>query len=62
MNKMIWITGFPTGTAEIVEVIEERKDLSLIHEKYYYIRKSNGGTDTTTSHFLFDIPKELKVI
>ena len=51
----LWITGFPNGQSMIVEVIEERKD----KPGYFYIRKPNGGTDTTNSDFLFNIPKKI---
>ena len=57
-NTKIWITSWPHGRAEVVEVIEERKD----KKGYFYIRKESGGTDTTRSDFLFDMPnlKELE--
>jgi len=42
----------------IVEVIEEYKD----KPGYFYIRKPGGGTDTTTSDFLFDNPAQITAI
>ena len=54
-NLKLWITGFPNGKAVIVEIIEEQKD----KPGYFYIRKPSGRTDTTTSDFLFDIPKQI---
>jgi len=54
-NLKLWITGFPTGAAIIVEVIKERDGMP----GFFYIRKPGGGTDTTTSDFLFDIPPQV---
>ena len=53
MHK-IWITSWPNGQALVVEVIKERPD----HPGWYYIRKPDGGTDTTSAEFLFDMPPQ----
>jgi len=52
----LWITSWPNGNALIVEVVEERVDM-LDH---YYIKLPNGGTDTTSAKFLFDLPPQIK--
>lgn len=57
-NLKLWITSWPHGKAIIVEVIEEKKD----RPGYFYIRKPNGGTDTTTNDFLFDLPSQITTI
>ena len=54
--KKIWITGFPTGKAMIVEILGDHPSM----EGGVYIRKPNGGSDTTTSKFLFDLPEEIQ--
>lgn len=54
-NLKLWITSWPYGKAMIVEVIEARKDMN----NCFYIRKPGGGTDTTSSDFLFDLPAQV---
>ena len=48
----LFLTGFPGGELRPVQVIQERED----KKGYFYIRHINGGTDTTTNEWLFDIP------
>ena len=57
-NLKLWITGYPNGRAIIVEIIAERED----KQGLFYIRKPDGGTDTTSSRFLFDVPAQVTKI
>lgn len=54
-KKMIFITSWPFGKAILVEILGG----SPHKEDGFYIRKPNGGSDTTTSDFLFDLPEGL---
>lgn len=55
-NIKLFLTSWPNGTLRPVEVLEERKD----QKGYFYIRyiegRRAGGTDTTSSEFLYDLP------
>ena len=53
----LFITGFPFGDAKIVEVIEQKCRRDGLDD--FYIRYANGGTDTASEKFLFDMPKNL---
>ncbi len=57
--KKLFLESWPHGNLRVVDVIEERKELSTPERKSYFIRYSPGSTDTTTSDFLFDIPESL---
>lgn len=50
----------PGGPVSLVRVIA-RSTWIGVGNKWYY-RKLDGGTDTTTSDFLLEIPQELKPI
>jgi len=56
-NIKIFLTSWPHGTLRPVEVIKEKEG----QKGYFYIRylegRRKGGTDTTTSEFLFDMPE-----
>ena len=54
-NKKLFLTSWPSGRLILVDVIEPVKD----RNNCFYIRYPNGGTDTTSTKFLFDAPKEL---
>jgi len=54
-TKKLWITSWPTGKAVIVEILGDNPNI----KGGIYIRKPNGGSDTTTDEFLFDVPEEL---
>lgn len=51
-SKMLWITSFPHGAAMVVEILGEHPDKS----KLYWIRKPDGGSDSTDADFLFALP------
>ena len=53
-DKKIWITSWPNGKAKTVELIAPNTNMG---KKYWYIRKPEGGTDTTSTDFLFDLPE-----
>ncbi len=58
MKKLkLWSPGRHSGKIELVEEL----GINLRIEGGIYIRHSDGGSDTTTEDFLFDIPKALLV-
>lgn len=52
---MLFLTSWPYGQLKVVDVIKKKHE--SISDNHYYIRYENGGTDTTTTDFLFDIPE-----
>ena len=58
-NKL-FLTSFPYGDLRQVEVIGPSKHRSDGIYIRYIDGARAGGTDTTTSDFLFDIPKSLE--
>lgn len=50
-KKMIFISSWPHGSATVVEILGKNPNI----ENGWYIRKANGGSDTTTPDFLFEI-------
>jgi len=56
--KKLFLTSWPYGRLRLVDVLGENKRISEgIYIKYL---DGKGGTDTTTSDFLFDVPESLK--
>jgi len=56
--KKLFLTSWPYGRLRLVDVLGENKMISEgIYIKYL---DGKGGTDTTTSDFLFDVPESLK--
>jgi hypothetical protein len=55
-GKKLFLTSWPHGKLVQVEVIERKKNL----QDGWYIRYATGGTDTTTSDFLFDAPEDMQ--
>ena len=53
-GQKLFLTSWPSGKLVHVEVIKRRLDV----KNGWYIRYATGGTDTTTSDFLFDFPVE----
>ena len=53
-KKCLFLTSWPNGHLEQVQVLGFHKD----NYKYIYITREGGGTDTTTSDFLFEYLKE----
>lgn len=56
-KPMLFLSGFPGGDLRLVDALGPSPHL----KNGVYIRYADtGGTDTTTSRFLFDIPEMLK--
>jgi hypothetical protein len=53
-GQKLFLTSWPHGKLVHVEVIERNPAIN----NGWYIRYATGGTDTTTSDFLFHIPVE----
>lgn len=55
-SNMLWITSWPHGRVKLVRVLGANDNIA----GGIYIAKAEGGTDTTTEEFLFEIPLDLK--
>ncbi len=53
MNKKIFLTSWPYGKLIEVEILGDNPNI----KDGVYIRYPNGGSDTTTPDFLFDLPE-----
>ena len=53
--RKLFLTSWPYGVIRIVEILGDSPYIT----GGIYIRYEHGGTDTTTSEFLFDIPNSL---
>jgi len=51
-NQKLFLTSWPNGSLKLVEIIGDHPSI----KNGFYIRYATGGTDTTTGHFLFDLP------
>ncbi len=54
-KPMLFMSSFPSGDIRLVDVLGENKNI----KGGIYIRYAEGGTDTTTERFLFEIPPQL---
>lgn len=50
-KKVLFLTSIPSGE------LEEVKILGIKGNDRYYITRAKGGSDSTSSDFLFDLPK-----
>lgn len=57
--RKIFLTSFPYGELQQVEVLGQNKTISGGLYIRYIDGPRSGGTDTTTEEFLFDMPKSL---
>lgn len=53
-KKMLWLTSWPNGKLKQVEIIDRNTNMG--RGNYWYIRKNDGSSNTTTDSFLFDYP------
>jgi hypothetical protein len=58
-DNKLFLTSFPHGELRQVEILGPSKHIRGGVYIRYLDGKRNGGTDTTTEEFLFDIPPSL---
>jgi hypothetical protein len=59
MANKLFLTSWPNGELRLVEILGNHKTMKGGIYIRYIDGKKPGGTDTTKSEFLFDIPEGL---